>query len=79
MIADGNVIGLIARPISGAHQKQMPEKYARQNGFSRPTHFTDDGVSGTRFTVQDHDGGGRGGAYARKLPYQTMRQLPINL
>lgn len=31
------------------HQKQMLEYYARRNGFPRPTHFTDDGVSGTRF------------------------------
>ena len=31
------------------HQKQMLEDYARKNGFPRPTHFTDDGVSGTRF------------------------------
>jgi len=27
----------------------MLEDYARQNGFSHPTHFTDDGVSGTHF------------------------------
>lgn len=32
-----------------SHQKQMLEDYARRNGFPRPTHFTDDGVSGTRF------------------------------
>ena len=32
-----------------SHQKQMLENYARQNGFPRPTHFTDDGISGTRF------------------------------
>ena len=32
-----------------SHQKQMLEEYARRNGFSRPTHFTDDGISGTRF------------------------------
>jgi DNA invertase Pin-like site-specific DNA recombinase len=31
------------------HQKQMLEDYARKNGFPRPTHFTDDGISGTRF------------------------------
>lgn len=31
------------------NQKQMLEDYARGNGFPRPTHFTDDGVSGTRF------------------------------
>ena len=27
----------------------MLESYARQNGFPNPTHFTDDGISGTRF------------------------------
>lgn len=27
----------------------MLEDYARRNGFPRPTHFTDDGISGTRF------------------------------
>ena len=31
------------------NQKSMLEAYARQNGFSRFKHFTDDGVSGTRF------------------------------
>jgi DNA invertase Pin-like site-specific DNA recombinase len=32
-----------------SHQKQMLEDYARRNDFPRSTHFTDDGVSGTRF------------------------------
>jgi site-specific DNA recombinase len=32
-----------------SHQKQMLEDYARRNGFRNSTHFTDDGVSGTRF------------------------------
>lgn len=32
-----------------SHQKQMLEDYARNNGLSNPTHFTDDGISGTRF------------------------------
>lgn len=31
------------------NQKQMLEDYARQNGFPNPTHFTDDGISGTCF------------------------------
>ena len=31
------------------HQKQMLEEFARRNGLPNPTHFTDDGVSGTRF------------------------------
>lgn len=31
------------------HQKDMLEEYARRNGFPNPTHFTDDGISGTRF------------------------------
>ena len=31
------------------HQKQMLEDFARRNGLSNPTHFTDDGISGTRF------------------------------
>lgn len=32
-----------------SNQKLLLEDYARRNGFSRPTHFTDDGISGTRF------------------------------
>ena len=32
-----------------SHQKQMLEEFARRNGLPNPTHFTDDGVSGTRF------------------------------
>ncbi len=31
------------------NQKTMLEDYARRNGFPNPTHFTDDGISGTRF------------------------------
>ena len=31
------------------HQKIMLENHARLNGFPNPTHFTDDGISGTRF------------------------------
>lgn len=31
------------------HQKQMLEDYAVKNGFPNPLHFTDDGISGTRF------------------------------
>lgn len=27
----------------------MLEEYARRGGFPNPTHFTDDGISGTRF------------------------------
>mgnify|MGYP000902494786 CR=1 FL=1 len=42
-----------------SHQKQMLEEYARRNGFPRPTHFTDDGVSGTRFGIHGHDGRSR--------------------
>ena len=32
-----------------SNQKTMLEDYARRNGFPNPTHFTDDGISGTRF------------------------------
>ena len=32
-----------------SNQKLMLEDYARRNGFPRPTHLTDDGISGTRF------------------------------
>lgn len=32
-----------------SNQKLMLEDYARRNGFPRPTHFTDDGIPGTRF------------------------------
>ena len=31
------------------NQKAMLEEYARKNGFTRFRHFTDDGISGTRF------------------------------
>lgn len=31
------------------HQKQMLKDYARRNGFPRPTHFADNGVSVTLF------------------------------
>lgn len=31
------------------HQKQMLEDYARKNNLANPIHFTDDGISGTRF------------------------------
>lgn len=31
------------------HQKEMLEEYARKNHFPNPIHFTDDGISGTRF------------------------------
>lgn len=31
------------------NQKAMLEDYARRNGFPNPTHFTDDGISGTQF------------------------------
>ena len=36
-----------------SNQKQMLEDFARRNGLPDPTHFTDDGISGTRF---DHPG-----------------------
>ncbi len=32
-----------------SNQKQMLEEYARRNRLPNPTHFTDDGISGTRF------------------------------
>ena len=32
-----------------SNQKKMLEDYTRRNGLPNPTHFTDDGVSGTRF------------------------------
>ncbi len=32
-----------------SNQKQMLEEYAHRNGLPNPTHFTDDGISGTRF------------------------------
>jgi DNA invertase Pin-like site-specific DNA recombinase len=31
------------------NQKQMLEDYAKKNGFTNIRHFTDDGLSGTRF------------------------------
>ena len=32
-----------------SNQKQMLEDFARRNGLPNPKHFTDDGISGTRF------------------------------
>ncbi len=32
-----------------SNQKQMLEDFARRNALPNPTHFTDDGISGTRF------------------------------
>ena len=32
-----------------ANQKKLLESYAAQQGFPNPVHFTDDGISGTRF------------------------------
>ena len=32
-----------------SNQKQMLEDFARRNGLPNPMHFTDDGISGTRF------------------------------
>ena len=32
-----------------SNQKKMLEDFARRNGLPNPIHFTDDGVSGTRF------------------------------
>jgi site-specific DNA recombinase len=32
-----------------ANQKKLLESYAAQHGFPNPVHFTDDGISGTRF------------------------------
>ena len=32
-----------------SNQEKMLEEYARWNGLPNPTHFTDDGISGTRF------------------------------
>ena len=32
-----------------SNKKQMLEDFARRNGLPNPTHFTDDGISGTRF------------------------------
>ena len=31
------------------NQKRLLEEYAKRNGFSNIKHFTDDGISGTRF------------------------------
>ena len=31
------------------NQKKLLEDYAREHGFTRIRHFTDDGISGTRF------------------------------
>ena len=31
------------------NQKQLLDEYARKNGYTHPVHFTDDGISGSRF------------------------------
>ena len=43
------VFGGRNHPLHINSQKSMLEDYARRNGFPNPTHFTDDGISGTRF------------------------------
>ena len=43
------VFGGRNHPLHINSQKQYLEDYARRNGFPNPTHFTDDGISGTRF------------------------------
>ena len=35
--------------VSIQHQKTMLEKYAKEQGFSNPIHFVDDGFSGGNF------------------------------
>ena len=40
---------LLGESNSISNQKTMLEDYARRNGLPNPTHFTDDGISGTRF------------------------------
>ncbi len=43
-----------------SNQKQMLEDFARRNRLPNPTHFTDDGISGTRFgppRIFGNDGG----------------------
>ena len=39
---------LLGESNSISNQKTMLEDYARRNGLPNPTHFTDDGISGTR-------------------------------
>ena len=39
--------------ISVKHQREILEKFAKNNGFSNITHFVDDGVSGTTFERDD--------------------------
>ena len=34
---------------STTNQKRQPEDYAKSHGFKNIVHFTDDGISGTRF------------------------------
>ena len=43
------VFGGRNHPLHSNSQKSMLEDYAHRNGFPNPTHFTDDGISGTRF------------------------------
>lgn len=40
---------LIGESNSISNQKSLLEEYAKQNGFLNVKHFTDDGISGTRF------------------------------
>lgn len=40
---------LQSESLSISNQKNMLEEYAVKNGFPNPTHFFDDGISGTRF------------------------------
>ena len=38
-----------------SNQKQMLEDFARRNGLPNPTHFTDDGISGTRYECKSNN------------------------
>ena len=38
-----------------SNQKKLLEQYAKEHGFTNLVHFTDDGISGTRFDRPCHD------------------------
>ena len=66
-----------------SNQKKMLEDYARRNGLPNPTHFTDDGVSGTRFDrpgflamMEEVEAGRVEAIVTPPHPFQTDRQAP---
>ena len=70
-----------------SNQKKLLEQYAKEHGFTNLVHFTDDGISGTRFDrlgflamMKEVESGKVGVAATEKCPpdcsQRECRQLP---